>query len=255
MAETFTVSAGLGKFQAILGKLRPETRAMVAQGLNDLAFAFRAEAPKVMATKRTIRDARFIASRFYVEKAKPNAPLSSMFARSGSIKSERFSGWSEDYGEGQEKGRASRAIGSIGRGGSMEAKAQTKSRLRPGQNYPKPDQFSGKTWNAKVAMMISMVARGKVDGSAGMIIYGGKWRPGLYRLDAKAAKFIKSANRKKSRGALANSVLRYPPVQRVQTFGVEKKSMRFDWAHLTQTKVLTHADAIWSNAFKRNVTP
>ena len=252
MAETFTIGAGgLTKMQATLARFAPEARAMVAEGLNELAFLFRKQAPEVLAQKRTIRDPRFVASRFYVQKADPKAQLSKMFARAGSIKSERFSGWAEDYGEAQGKGRAARAIGSIGRGGSMESKALTKSRLRPGQSYPKPDQFAGKTWNAKVAMMISMVARGKFGNpNQPFILYGHHWRPGLYRINAQSMKFVKAANRKKQRGSLAQSILRFPPVERLQTFGANKSHTKFDWAHIAQQKGLSEQDRIWANAFR-----
>ena len=99
MDETFRAGSLLKPWQTILASLSKANITAAAQGLNDLAFAYRTEAPLVIGEHRTIRSPSFIKSRFLVEKAKPGR-LDHMQAVAGSIKSDRFSGFAEDYGEG-----------------------------------------------------------------------------------------------------------------------------------------------------------
>jgi hypothetical protein len=101
--DDFHVSLDMGSLHHLFQQGAREMPRASANYLNDVAFAYRIEAAKVIAAEKTIRDPRFVQSRFWVEKATPGNP-NTMKAISGSIKSDRFTGWAEDYGGAQAAG-------------------------------------------------------------------------------------------------------------------------------------------------------
>lgn len=252
--DAFTIGAGMTEWQARLGQLSKEFRDFAAQGLNDMAFAYRETAPQVLAEKRKIRDPRFVQSRFRVEKV-AQSRIAEMKAVAGSTFSDRFSGWVEDYGEKPANGnkRAERGIGKPGRGGDMANKASRASRLAA--NLPSPKDFPGKSWAQRIQAEIASIAKdpGKAPGGAFILYGGGKWAAGVYRIDARAARFVKASARKKSRGGLASAVLRYAPVKMVQKFGIRDKHGRYDWSGETVKKLAAMQDAIWEKAKSKTI--
>jgi hypothetical protein len=251
MDETFHAGSILKPWQTILASLSKANIAAATQGLNDMAFAYRTEAPLVIGEHRKIRAPAFIKSRFLVEKAKPGR-LDHMQAIAGSIKSERFSGFAEDYGEAS-PGRGTRSIGANARGGDMAAKAKQQNRLMG--DIPSVDQFAiPGAPNQRIAAMISMIARHPSIAPQGtFILHGGGMTAGVYRLKAGATK----GKRNKAgvvRGAVkqANADTYAPAIQRVQTFKIKIDDKKIDWAHITLKRVEAKAQSIMLKAFAKS---
>lgn len=249
MDETFRAGSLLKPWQTILASLSKANITAAAQGLNDMAFAYRTEAPLVIGEHRKIRAPAFIKSRFLVKKAKPGR-LDHMQAIAGSIKSDRFSGFAEDYGEG-ETGRSQRSIGANARGSDMAAKAKQQNRLIAGiVDISEFSDIKGAP-NQRIAAMISMIARHPSLAPNGVFkIAGGTMTPGLYRLSGNAA----SAKIKRKRLGKVEMPTNYnyawrPKVERVQTFKKKIDDKKLDWAHITLKRVEAKAQAILLKAF------
>ena len=253
MDETFHAGSMLKPWQTILASLSKANIAAATQGLNDMAFAYRTEAPLVIGEHRTIRSPSYIKGRFLVEKAK-SGPLSNMRAISGSITSERFTGFEEDYGEGpaNQNRRSSRSIGANARGGDMEGKAKQSNRLIG--DMPKIDDFASikGAQNQRMAAMISMIARHPSVAPNGVfIIHGTGLVSGIYRIKPGAQAKIKASG-KKAKGNAMSWYTYAPPIQRIQTFKAkDMPRKRIDWAHIALEHVSKRADAIMVNAFSK----
>jgi hypothetical protein len=240
--------AGLTRlFQAVPRKMPRAT----ANYLNDVAFAYRIEAAKVIADEKIIRDKRFVQSRFWVEKATPGNP-NTMKAISGSIKSDRFTGWTEDYGE-HAGGRGDRLIGANGRGGSMSNKALQSDRLIRGIDIPKIEDFDIKGDSMQQVMaMVSLIARHPsiVASSHGLfMLHSGGWRAGVYRIVPGAIRKIQQSGRRAKGNAL--SWYTYAPlIQRVQTFEKDMKAKKVDWAHKAEGQILQAQLDAWEKYIK-----
>ena len=251
MDQVFQVS-GLRGFEAIALSLTAKSREFAAAGLNNMAFAFREQAPKVLGGSRTIRDQRFVQGRFLVTKAQASQGMK-MFAQVGSIKSKRFSGWEEDYGEGSTK-RGLRDIGKNARGGSMTGKVKQQFRLSDSIDFPTLDKgaFAGIKGNhsQRVAAMISMIARHPdlASSTKGLFILPAhQFYGGVFRINPTANRFLK----KKTKGIIGKALLRSPAIQVVQRFNKTNKMRKLDWAHMTMAIIENKRDIYFSDAFKK----
>lgn len=100
-----------------------------AQLLNDFAFGVRKQAIQHIGRVMIVRAQAFVASRLRVTKTSGATPIGSQRSITGSIASERFSGWTE-----QEKGTPTsrhRFATLAGRGGDKHKKIRPGVRLKP----------------------------------------------------------------------------------------------------------------------------
>lgn len=237
----------------MLFKIAPrELRTGCASYLNDVAFAYRDAAFVEIAEGKKIRDARFVKSRLWVEKARPGDPHQ-MVARSGSVRSDRFTGWIEDY-ENSGSGRSQRAIGSTARGGSMDAKVKSANRLMPDVDLPRLDDFSGIRGDSRqrVAAMISLIARHPsiaASSNGYFLLHSGGWQAGLYRIKPSAAQKIRASGRK-AKGKAFGWYTYAPQIQRVQTFKKDIAQKKQDWARQAQGKILDDQLRAWEGYIK-----
>ena len=182
--DDFHVSLDMACLHHLFQEAPREMPRAMANYLNDVAFAYRTEAAKVIAAEKIIRDPCFVQSRFWVDKAMPGNP-NMRKATAGSIKSDRFTGWAEDYGEHTD-GRADRLIGANARGGSMSNKALQSDRLMKGIDIPNIEDFDipGDP-KQQVPAMVSLIARHPsiVASSHDLfMLHSGGWRAGVYRI-------------------------------------------------------------------------
>lgn len=110
--------------------------------VNDLAFAARTEGPKVIASKMTVRNPRFVASRFVVRKATGGNPESHFGSIPGRINKagyESFTGWNEQqFGDAPQRERYSNTKNT--RAGSNSTTIPAANRLKGGKDLFKPGQ-------------------------------------------------------------------------------------------------------------------
>ena len=144
----------LKQFQKMCRSGQKEFQYVTAEYLNSSAFRARELNIKNIQSQMTIRDQRFLSSSLRVEKTKP-VSINQQIAISGSIARPRFTGWKEqeDGGTAERK----RKITISARGGSKQAKAQGKARLRPGNKIYKPEQFQGVTYERRFYFMMRVL--------------------------------------------------------------------------------------------------
>jgi len=144
----------LKQFQKMCKSGPKEFQYVVAEYLNSSAFRARELNMKNLQSQMTIRDQRFLSSSLRVEKTKP-VSINQQIAISGSITRPRFTGWKEqeDGGTAERK----RKITISARGGSKQAKAQQKARLKPSNKIYKPEQFQGVTYERRFYFMMRVL--------------------------------------------------------------------------------------------------
>lgn len=146
-----------------LGKMLNESpksfKYATAGVLNSLAFGMRKNDVEEISTSMIIRNRRFVESAIQVDKARAGR-IENQIAVVGSVKRERFSGWSE-----QENGtpiNKKRTPTIEARGGNKQSPVKQKLRMKPGSKYYKPSQFSGRTEKGQFAYMLRVLGtRGK----------------------------------------------------------------------------------------------
>jgi hypothetical protein len=165
-----------------------------AKMVNDMAFQFRDEFPKVIAAKYTIRDPAFIRRTIFIEKARPRSRMEDIVAVIGTWQGKtgkRFSGFKEELtGTMPTESRPKRTVilpaGRIGNTMQGKARAFARNDPRTGciptiidldaglQKVPEEHRF---------AAMIRMMAEGKISHTKHktFILKGGKYKAGLYR--------------------------------------------------------------------------
>jgi hypothetical protein len=144
----------LKQFQKMCRSGQKEFQYVTAEYLNSSAFRARELNIKNIQSQMTIRDQRFLSSSLRVEKTKP-VSINQQIAISGSITRPRFTGWKEqeDGGTAERK----RKITISARGGSKQAKAQQKARLKPSNKIYKPEQFQGVTYERRFYFMMRVL--------------------------------------------------------------------------------------------------
>lgn len=196
-----------------------------ANVLTSFAFGNRTQSLRIIESKMTVRNERFVSSSLRVEKAQGNVPLGSQQALVGSIKRDRFTGWTEQ--ETGQKITRTRTTTLLARGGNINRQVRPAFRLKPGNRFASPDDFSGQSPQHRVTVMLQTLSRQK--SIRPFIIKGHrKFKSGLY-------KFL----RKK--------------IRRIQTFKNPKQPKRIHW--LTGGARLyfkaTNIDQVWAAALKR----
>ena len=172
----------LKQFQKMCRSGQKEFQYVTAEYLNSSAFRARELNIKNLQSQMTIRDQRFLSSSLRVEKTKP-VSINQQIAISGSITRPRFTGWEE-----QEKGTApqrKRKVTVSARGGSKQAKAQQRARLRPSNKIYKPEQFQGTSYNKQFYFMMRVLGSrggGQFLLSQKLRTRRGYMNPGLYGL-------------------------------------------------------------------------
>lgn len=127
-ANTFSMSTRDLKALARLFKKSPRKMAQVAAGvLNTEAFGLRTSILKILDKEMTIRSPGFVKSRVRVVKAR-TGPINSIESETGSIFSDRFSGWKEQQ-FGTESDRESVPT-RFSRGGSWQGRMRASLRSR-----------------------------------------------------------------------------------------------------------------------------
>jgi hypothetical protein len=130
--------------------LRPVT----ANVINSLAFDAKKQYFKEIDRNMIVRNRRFVESSLQVQKAR-SGPIEKQIALSGSVNRPRFTGWEE-----QQEGKPSktkRAITTAGRGGNKRNISKTKARLRSGNKFYKPEQFSGRDLKDRFMFMMRVL--------------------------------------------------------------------------------------------------
>ncbi len=172
----------LKQFKKMCRSGQKEFQYVTAEYLNSSAFRARELNMKNLQSQMTIRDQRFLSSALRVEKTKPIS-INQQIAISGSITKPRFTGWTE-----QEKGTAperKRKITVSARGGSRQAKAQQRARLKPSNKIYKPEQYQGKTYKQRFYLMMRILGSrggGQFLLSQKLRTRRGYMNPGLYGL-------------------------------------------------------------------------
>jgi hypothetical protein len=158
--------------------LRPVT----ANVINSLAFDAKKQYFREIDRNMIVRNRRFVESSLQVQKAR-SGPIEKQIALSGSVNRPRFTGWQE-----QQEGRPSktkRAITTAGRGGNKRNISKTKARLRSGNKFYKPEQFSGRDLKGRFMFMMRVLntrGGGEFIISSGIPTRRGTLKPGLYSL-------------------------------------------------------------------------
>ena len=196
-----------------------------ANVLTSFAFGNRSKSLDIIKSKMTVRNERFVAGSLRVDRARGNIPLSAQQAMVGSIKRDRFTGWIEQ--ETGQKTTRTRTTTLLARGGNVSRQVRPAFRLKPGNKFASPDDFSGQSPQHRVTVMLQTLSRQK--STRPFIIKGHrKFKSGLY-------KFL----RKK--------------IRRIQTFKNPKQPKRIHW--LTGGARLyfrsTSIDQVWAEALKR----
>jgi hypothetical protein len=240
--DMITVTVSKRDMEAFAQITDPKEFARVCrQALNDMAFEFKKLAPAVIGSKYTIRNPRFVSSRFRVEKA-TSLDLASMRSVAYSVESERFSGWTESLGAPTSR---LRLINLAARKGDVKQQAMKSARLMSGQAYPHSKDYTS------IPAMVSMIARSQTPGRP-FIITGGKWVPGLYRIQPRKGYTARTWSESHAKKAQRQARKRWPKVQRVQTFGKPTKPReRFDWPLITAQRVQSAEARIWMGAFSK----
>lgn len=226
MAQLFDIEAkNLINLQRFYRKAPKQFARASANVLTSFAFGNHSKSLEIIKSKMTVRNERFVKGSLRVDKARGNVPLSAQIARIGSIVRDRFTGWVEQ--ETGKKTTRTRTTTLLARGGNISRQVRPAFRLKPGNRFASPDEFSGQSPQHRVTVMLQTLSRQK--STRPFIIKGHKkFKPGLY-------KFL----RKK--------------IKRIQTFKNPKQPKRIHW--LTGGARLyfraTNIDQVWAAALKR----
>lgn len=150
--------------------------------LNSFAFGNRTESMKVIRTRMTVRNERFLSSSMRVEKAKLGQDITRKHSEVGSIQRDRFSGWKE-----QELGtttKKTRSQSLLARGGTLTKAVRPSVRMKKANAYEKPENFDGKNLHHRnIVMMQELRRRGY---RKPFVIHGHKRiRSGLYKFHSR----------------------------------------------------------------------
>lgn len=182
----------LDKLGKMLNESPKSVKYVTAGVLNSLAFGMRKNDVEEISASMIIRNRRFVESAIQVDKARAGR-IENQIAIVGSVKRDRFSGWSE-----QENGKdvsKSRAATTEARGGNPQSQVKPKARMKSGNKFYKPSQFQGK--NDRSRFMSMMRILGSRGGGEFLLSesYNGLKRElpkGLYRLKHGKIKLLQS---------------------------------------------------------------
>jgi hypothetical protein len=157
--------------------------------LNEFAFGTRVEAFYEIASKMTVRNPKFVASRLQVTKASKSLPFQAQQSIIGSVATQRFSAWQEQQ-LGKDTARK-RTISLLARMGSISRQAAPRARLKPGNRIWKPEPFPGKDINQKSIVMMQKLSRAGVT-EPFLLMHKTGMIPGLYRFKGGKPRLLQS---------------------------------------------------------------
>ncbi len=182
-ANTFSMSTGDLKALARLFKKSPRKMAQVAAGvLNTEAFGLRTSILKTLDKEMTIRSPGFVKSRVRVVKAR-TGPINSIESETGSIFSDRFSGWKE-----QQFGTASNREDvptRFSRGGSWQGRMRASLRSRQKNPMWRMSDFNitnAKNKKHRLIIYLQMLDQRKIRQRFFFPGRLGKMQPTVYKL-------------------------------------------------------------------------
>ncbi len=159
--------------------------------INSFAFETRKEALKVIHSDMQVRNQSFVVSRMRVK----TANLSTMESMTGSIYGKRFTGWQEQ--EHGTKTKRTRIATSIGRGGSESKQIMPMNRMKPGKNFPTPDDYKADTDAHRVVVMLRALKKAKYKKP--FVIKGRtKFKSGLYKFHRNKLRRVQEFKSKKA---------------------------------------------------------
>ncbi len=168
----------LARLEDLIHRTPAAMRKAAVQLINDLAFRARKVIPEVLAEKMIVRSPRFVQSMIRVQKAPPNAPLTRAQAFVGSIRTPRFSGWSEqEYGTDPKR---SRVMSLFAAGGQKTGVVKPQYRLTPGKDIPSTDEAPVAS-GSRLMFLIRDMAK-NAPNKPFIIKRGYGMRPGLYKI-------------------------------------------------------------------------
>jgi len=159
--------------------------------INSFAFETRKEALKVIHSDMQVRNQSFVVSRMRVNTAR----LSTMESGVGSIYGKRFSGWKEqEYGT---KTKRTRVATAIGRGGSESKQIMPMNRMKPGKDFPTPDDYEADTAEHRVIAMLRALKKAKYR-KPFVIKKHKKFKSGLYKYHRNKLRRVQEFKSKKA---------------------------------------------------------
>lgn len=151
--------------------------------INSFAFETRKEALKVIHSDMQVRNQSFVVSRMRVQTAR----LNTMESTTGSIRSHRFSGWEEQ--EHGTKTKRTRIATAIGRGGSESKQIMPMNRMKPGRDFPEPNDYEADTAEHRVVAMLRALKKAKYT-KPFVIKKHKKFKSGLYKYHRKKVRRV-----------------------------------------------------------------
>lgn len=147
--------------------------------LNSYAFGTREKNIKIIKTKMTVRDERFVKSSIRVIKARSTDSINRMSSTVASVKRRNFSGWEEqEFGTASNKTRTNTLLS---RGGDMKRKQMPSTRLKSSNRFIHPDDFDFPGVKNKNIPFLVMLRR-KKHRKPFKLKKGRKSAPGLYKM-------------------------------------------------------------------------
>ncbi len=157
-----TNTKALDIYQKGMGLIPKKVPWMVTSVLNkqavDMTNVF---IPQALENNFMIRDKRFMKKQVWTNFAKKNKNPSTNFSESGSLSSDRFTGWEEQQtGKAPEKKRT--ATTDVARGGSFAKKQRPSTRMKKG-TFRKQSQYQGRSKKHRMFNMIRETKKQKLN--------------------------------------------------------------------------------------------
>ncbi|MCK5601154.1 hypothetical protein KAR91_04740 [Candidatus Pacearchaeota archaeon] len=149
--------------------------------LNHFAFGTRTEALNELQRRMTIRNQAFMKRQMRVEKSHTRLPIQSQVSKTGSVTTQRFTGWEEQ--ETGKKTDKTRTFSLSARRGSRRKQALPSARLKPGRDLDNPNNYEGKDSYHRVLAMLSAIQAKKSKKPFHVFKGGRKISSGLYRFE------------------------------------------------------------------------
>ncbi len=152
-----------------------------ASMLNSMAFGTRNEALRIILSRMTNRDERFVKGSLQVQKTSGSRSIDRQVSIAGSVTRPRFTGWAEQQ-LGTPTART-RVANIEGRGGSFDRKVIGRARLKPNQKFRDMDEVGINVGNdaQRIIAFLNIMKRENSKQSFLIPRKVGKWKKGLYK--------------------------------------------------------------------------